>query len=164
MEVQMARRPRPKIRYTPQWEGPIAGFTVNAIRRVFPSLASRYEFEDLLQEARIKFFMCCRAYQGKVDNPAWFMSLYKRALVNHLNTLTERNARYNFLDYNDPSHIPDAGTTGGEGELMEVLQVIANLPAEFSGVMTALVTGQTKGVSKSQVGALQHRLQKELQG
>lgn len=156
-------RTRPKIKYRPTWGGPIAGFTVNAIRKVFPMMANQYEFEDLLQEAQIKFLACCRAYSGKVDNPAWFMSLYKRALVNHLTTLAERNSRYNFLDYNDPALLPDVLDASLNGsELIEVMQVMTNLPTEFAEVLTSLVTGQKKHVSKRRVRELRERLGQEL--
>ncbi len=145
---------RPKLPFQPCWTGPIEGYTINAIKRYYPKLQTTYEFEDLIQEAYIKFMTCCRAYSGRqgnsarvrVTNPSWFMSLYKTALNNHLTSLVQRHGRYNFLEYSDPAEL-DMVTEADPGELMHVLKVLANLPSEFTEVQVDLVGGAAKGIT-----------------
>jgi len=49
------------------------------------------EMEDARQEAYVVFLKVKKAYGSKVDNGAWFMSLYKRALANRFNDLSDKN-------------------------------------------------------------------------
>lgn len=132
---------KPKIRtYTPCWTGPIEGYSINVVRRAWPQLSASYEFEDLLQEAYIKFLMCSRRYRGKVTNAAWFMSLYKCALCNHLASLASRNARYSFTEFKDITH-----NTCSEPDFLEcsceTIEVLLNLPAEMQTVLSNLIAG-----------------------
>lgn len=124
---------RPKIKFTPCWKGPIEGFTVNIIRRFYPQVAGSYEFEDLLQEAYIKFLVCCRVYKNKIDNPAWFMSLYKQALTNQLITIVQRHRRYSFVEYQDPGTLPET-----PADSCEIIQVLKSLPKELLEVLTIM--------------------------
>lgn len=144
--------PRPKIRhFVPHWTGPIEGYTVNVIRRYYSMLAAEHEFEDLLQEAYIKYLACVRAYQGKVNNGAWFMALYKRALNNHLQSLLLRHSRYKLLEYGDDANFPEASVNGDVGE---VLQILNALPSDLVDVMTSLTAGVRKGVSLKKIRRL----------
>jgi hypothetical protein len=63
------------------------------------------EKEDALQECAAIFFHCHRKYYGpRVDNAAWFMSLYKRAVINKFN-------KYAIADQNKYRAIIDDNTT-----------------------------------------------------
>ena len=104
---------RPRVRgFIPRWTGPIEGYTINLVRRYYPQLAAEHEFEDLLQEAYIKYLICVRTYKGRVDNGAWFMSLYKRALTNHLPSLLHRHARYKLLEYGGDASSQEPSISG----------------------------------------------------
>lgn len=143
---------RPRIRnYTPQWTGPIEGYTVNTIRNIYPRFAAEYEFEDLLQEAYIKYLACVRAYSGRVTNARWFMALYKRAFNNHLYSLLRRRSRYSFIEYEDGATLPELSVSG---DAAEVLQLIAELPKDLVRVVEILLTGARKGVSMEQIRRL----------
>ena len=143
---------RPKIlNFIPRWTGPIEGYTINLVRRYYPQLAAEHEFEDLLQEAYIKYLVCARRYKGKVDNGAWFMALYKRALSNHLHSLLLRHARYKLLEYGDGAQLPEPSVNG---EVAEVLQILTTLPSELAEVMTAVMAGARKGVSLKKIQEL----------
>jgi DNA-directed RNA polymerase specialized sigma24 family protein len=159
------KRHHPKIKFQPQWRGPIEGYTINTLRRYYPKLMATHEFEDLLQEARIKFLVCqrayCRkAYKGGGGNAAWFMAYYKCSLINHLNTLVMRNSRYNFLEYSDPVLLIEPLLA--EDNEIDVLRVLANLPTEFAEVLMLLANGVKKGVSVKKVEALHHYLVQEM--
>ena len=73
-----------KIKFTPRWEGAIKGHAVNTVKSFFPKLCADHEFDDLMQEAYIVFLKCSRRYRDTVDNPAWFMSLFRNSLRNKL--------------------------------------------------------------------------------
>ena len=153
-------KPKPKIRvYTPCWTGPIEGYSINAVRVVWPRLVAQYEFEDLLQEAYLKFLVCSRCYKGKVTNPAWFMSLYKCALHNHLASLIVRGARYSFTEFKgtpfSTPHEPDFLDHSAE-----TLEVLLKLPADMQTVLTQLVSGGK--AKQKQVRWLKQYLTQEL--
>ena len=136
-------RPRPRIRhYVPRWSGPIEGYTINTLLRYYPSLSAEYEFEDLLQEAYIKYLSCVRCYSGKLTSAAWFMALYKRALTNHLHTLRERSLRYSLVEYTEEH---ERSTDGGDaGEFAQLLERrLAALPPRLLRVVPRLVNGMS---------------------
>lgn len=96
----------PSAKFTAQWKGPIEGHAVNQVKRWFPSLCAEHEFDDLMQEAFLVFMRCSHRYAGRVDNPAWFMSLFSRALSNRLINLAARCGRIFSLedvDVHEPS-------------------------------------------------------------
>jgi hypothetical protein len=80
---------RVKLGYRAKWEGPIHGFTVNTIRKFYPSLCAEHEFDDLLQEAYIVFMRCIEGFKPNPADPAapQFMGYYKCSLRNHLMNL-----------------------------------------------------------------------------
>ncbi len=79
-----------KLRFVPQWDGPIVGWSKNYIRKNQWRMDYLYEFEDLLQEAYIKFLHCKFKYP-KVIEPKHFMSLYQSSLINHFNNLSNKS-------------------------------------------------------------------------
>lgn len=162
---------RPKLRrkYTPRWSGPIEGYTINILRRIYPRFAGQMEFEDLVQEAHIKFLVCARCYSkpssrwGTVDNGAWFMALYKRSLDNQLKTLLQRQSRYSFLDYGRDEIIAELYVTkNNPSEDVAILELLASLPQELAGVLALLVKGVRAGVPTHLVSKLREVLQGQL--
>ena len=91
-------RKTPVIPFRPIWPGSIEGHAVNTVRYYYGKLHPWHEFDDLLQEAYIVFIKCSRAYAGKVDNPAWFMSLFSHSLRNRFINLIRHGPRYNFIE------------------------------------------------------------------
>lgn len=98
--------------------------------------------DDALQECALVFAKCHKRYRYVVDNPAWFMSLYKVALLNHWNTLAVRDGRAramavpDVIETTDPAQGPLlAALHGASDELQQVLCMIANAPAELMGIL-----------------------------
>ena len=50
-------------------------------------------FDDVYQEAYIKFMEIEKRYAGSIDSPQWFMSLFKTALANKITDLANMNQR-----------------------------------------------------------------------
>lgn len=74
--------------YEPTWDGPIAGWATNYLRKNHWRVASWIEFEDLLQDARHKYLECERRYGKTAENGKHFMSLFKRCLTTHFADLS----------------------------------------------------------------------------
>lgn len=84
-----------KLPYMPRFEGPFQGRAFNWAKQLHPKLGFKgLEFDDLLQEAAMVFFSCRKRYEGTVDNPAWFMSLFQRALFTRSVDLQRTNFPY----------------------------------------------------------------------
>lgn len=80
---------RERLNFDPEFNGKIAGWTTNYIHRNFWKFCSNYEFEDLVQEAYIKFLQCRDRYVS-VREPAHFMSLYQTSIRNHFSDLAKK--------------------------------------------------------------------------
>ncbi len=106
-----------KIPFRPIWPGPIEGHAINTIRHYYQQLHPWHEFDDLLQEAYIVFFKCKRAYSGRVDNAAWFMSLFSHSLRNRLINLIRHGPRYNFIEDLDLAETDTANALDNDGYL-----------------------------------------------
>lgn len=70
--------PQP-ARFIPAFRGSIEGYAVKAIHQLYPRVKHRFDLDDLYQEAAEAYLFCRRRYVT-VDNPAWFMALYKQVL------------------------------------------------------------------------------------
>lgn len=82
-----------RMTYEPRWDDGMARYAKRWVarhhHRVRPLCPER---EDALQECLVVFAKCARLYAGKIDNPAWFMAVYKTALARYWCDL-ERHSR-----------------------------------------------------------------------
>ena len=76
--------------YEPRWSPEIEGYTVNQVTKALWRVAITHDRDDLMQEARIVFLKCQRAYPV-VDTPQHFMALYKTALANRIGDLARKH-------------------------------------------------------------------------
>lgn len=83
---------RVRLKYTPRYDGPIEGFVVNFIRKNIWRVPSYLTEEDLMQESHLLFWKLKTLYT-QVDNPKWFMTLYKTAFSNRINDLSNRKSK-----------------------------------------------------------------------
>lgn len=123
-----------KIPFRPIWPGPIEGHAINTVRYYYGRLNAWHEFDDLLQEAYIVFIKCKRAYGSKVDNPAWFMSLFSNSLRNRFINLIRHGPRYNFIEDLEAINIEATGDLENDGYLRCLLE---DLPSVLN-MMTRL--------------------------
>jgi hypothetical protein len=106
--------------------------------------------EDALQQCGVVFARCLRLYNrrsaqsgwGRVDNAAWFMALFKRALANEFNTLSRNIGRSHRAELEAAAEMrqrpgtrvernPGPLLAGLSDELRQVLRVLAVAPSEF---------------------------------
>lgn len=135
--------PRRKVPYRPRFAGAFKGRAFNAVRRIYPKLAAEHEFDDLLQEAALVFLVCREKYlaQAKaggriVDNPAWFMSLFSRALYNRFVDLQRASFSYIPID-----ELADADHPMSERDLGFCWRTLCELPADVRELLTVLGGG-----------------------
>lgn len=142
----------------PKWQGAFEGWSRNWVRQNFWRVDRIFQSpEDALQQCAMVFARCLVHYEGTVDNEAWFMALYKRALANHWYANGARNIANKEI-FGDPHELealkPAASLYQDEeealpgldgaveiwesasGELRQVLSMIANGPAELVEILT----------------------------
>lgn len=121
-----------------------------------------------MQEAWIVFDRCAKKYSGLVDNPAWFMALYQRALIGQFNDFSTISSRRRHVIsesnlVNDDGELPTdlrepVGEVCNEGELRvlvrqapsEVKMVLAllfNAPSELLEMISDAFQGARKSNS-----------------
>lgn len=145
---------RKKYNPLPRWQGVFEQWTQKFVNKNHWRVAYVWgSHEDVMQECGLVFARCLDRYRGKVDNHAWFMSLYKISIINEFNTMAVRDGRQGALiaysvdeirmdddgeSYGHNLVASDMGSThwGGllshlsmiGGDLIEVMTCIAGMP------------------------------------
>lgn len=131
----------------PEWTGAVEGWSKRWVRtnfwRVEVTLGSR---EDALQQCGMIFAKVCRRYETRVDNAAWMMTLYKRALFNHWIILARKETdnkrmltdlKIEMLEAS--VYVPSSRLSllwrMASPELTKVMQTIGNAPAEVLDIL-----------------------------
>jgi len=99
------KRSRSTLKFEPEFDGPIAGWAVNYIKQNLWRFTPFLDFDDLYQEAYVKFRYVADKYPEVVE-PQHFMSLFKISLVNHFHSLSwkrmeERKVIVHECDYDN---------------------------------------------------------------
>lgn len=125
-----------------EWKGPFEGWARNWVHanfwRVREVLGSE---EDALQECALVFVRCVKRYGTMVDNPAWMMSLFKRAVANEWHTYSLTDSGMRSLEINDEEQVDHntgyllAAITGASAEAQQVIQVVLSAPTEFLDIL-----------------------------
>lgn len=139
--------PSEAVRFIPAFRGPIEGYAVKAIHRLYPQVKHRYEYEDLYQEAAEVYLSCRRRYV--VDNPAWFMALYKLCLFSRLANIVNNCCKHGRCESFEALFEVESEPRSFSHPQMEVacvaeLTVLINqIPMELAEVVQALVSDVT---------------------
>lgn len=138
-------RVRPRIHYRPRWEGPFENYARAFSKRNHWRVKHIHPTEeDAVQECGIVFTKCVNRYFGTVNNPAWFMGLYKVALMNQFNVFAVKDGQRRSVEQDAPADSEwqaqvsvdhNLGPLGHElraykDEIREVLTVLANAPRD----------------------------------
>lgn len=130
--------------YVPEWHGAIEGYTVNQVTRALWRVAITHDREDLMQEARIVFLKCQRAYPV-IDTPQHFMALYKTALTNRIADLSNKHTRIASVSVGDDPDIStrreQAGALDNDGCLSSLIR---QAPREVSMVLALFLNAPTE--------------------
>lgn len=84
-------------KFFPVYKGAIEGFVKNySVKNLWRVESSVHSLDDIFQDSYILFLELKKKYGKDVNNPKWFMSLYKVSFINYFNKLSNR--RTDFYD------------------------------------------------------------------
>lgn len=90
--VKKERLEKPPVQI--EWSGVFEGYARNYVsRNLWRVSAYLGDRDDALQQCALTFYECKARYQNHVDNPAWFMALYKRALMMDFADISRKDFR-----------------------------------------------------------------------
>jgi hypothetical protein len=164
----------------PAWSGVFELYSKNWVRKHFWRVKHCIPTqEDALQECGVVFARCVRSYvkARRVNNHAWFMSLYQRALANQWNSFSVKDSQrrellLNFVSQYDlfeegsneehrTAEALDAASTNwgpmlgqlrsSAGELFGVLSTLANAPND---TLAALFSGCSPDRQRTRISKL----------
>lgn len=173
----MTKKSKAAQQYVPEWKGAVEGYAVNQVTRNLWRVIKTHDRDDLMQEARIAYWKCEKAYPV-LDTPEHFMALYKTALRNRINELSNKNTRTAAVSLNDdwqdvrmddrvrreqPGDLDNDGYIAtlvkqAPREVAMVLSLFLNAPAELLDVAEQAWNGSTRGAEKRDVNAMIRRL------
>lgn len=173
-----ARGASQRVKYIPrtvkfEWGGAFEGYARGYVRRNFWRVRELcLSEEDALQEAALIFVRCKNLYEGRVDNPAWFMALYKRALAMDWITMSAKDSKLRSIPAPEIEDGVDhnlgmlsATISEGGAEIQKLFSVLANAPAEFLGLMfnkAELVLSDNPQIAQEATSKLNRRLRRLL--
>lgn len=129
--MKKVRLQKRTLRFRPQFKGPIEGYLVNTINRNYWRVEKVMSREDLYQDGVMIFCLVRTRYARIVDNPAWFMSLYKRALNNHIHDVARVQRKLSEQDA-----LPDQiESTTDSIEAAEVAGLFEQAPPEVAEIV-----------------------------
>jgi hypothetical protein len=144
-QVISNRVTRPGI-FRPRWDGPCEKFAKAYVASNLWRVRHLLTYDEAVQECAVIFARCCRLYEGKVDNPKWFMALFTRGIKNDFHTLARKNTKLiagdsaakKLHDRNavEASEGPlYSALCHGSDELRQVFAVMAAAPQELLRLM-----------------------------
>ncbi len=134
------KRQRPRLAYTPTWQGAVENWTHKFIRQNKWRCDRINGEEDLLQEAYLTFIKISEKYPNVVE-PANFMSLYKRAVWNQMHDRARYLQRKRVLHAETSEDVSDLF----EGRIGEVTNhghlnlLLAEAPPELRQALLVIV-------------------------
>jgi|ERR1019366_4799806 hypothetical protein len=149
---QLRKRVLSSRRYTPQWKGFVEGFVTNFLKKNYWRVQSHMEYDDVMQEAYVKFLYLKRKY-GALDTPQHFMALYKISWVNdfhELSTLASKHrlevCEHQLLDEDsDYFNMIESvvGDTNNDGELSVMIE---QAPSDVKLVLQLMLTAPVEAL------------------
>jgi hypothetical protein len=129
--------PFPRFDWGGAFEGWARGFVKRNLWRVDKLLGDE---EDAIQECALVFVRCKNKYEGRIDNPAWMMALFKSAVAHHWHVIASKNDPAKEMQAPDP----DFGTDRNHGQFMIAL---SEAQSEIRDLMNALLSAPSEILS-----------------
>lgn len=144
----MSSKQRESIKFEAEFSGGLEGWTMKFIKANFWRFAAHYEFEDLVQEAWIKFLYVKEKYPRVVE-PEHFMSLYKTSLRNHFHDLAfaykgEKDLICLAVDSDEEYSDILNGLPGGEPNNGMLNIILSEAPREVRELVRVLCTDASR--------------------
>jgi len=150
----MTSRIRKRVKEVHFWNKEIELWTSAQIRRNLWRFDKIYEFEDVMQEARILFFKIQKKY-SHITEPAHFYTLFRTSLKRMIIDKARKRRRSIVYDPATSAEEIFAGMTEyNSGHLALILE---ELPSELKIVLRALTTGRLRLKLDRPTKKLRHR-------
>jgi hypothetical protein len=133
--------------YRQRFKGSVEGFVVNFVAKNIWRVSKLVDREELMQDARTLFYECYDRYilLGNVDNPAWFMSLYKTSFINHFNAISNKVSKlklvnnFSELSTDEKEFSLEENSYDVDYNLGELMVKIIEAPPQIKEVLSALL-------------------------
>jgi len=126
-----------------EWNGAIENWTKKFISKNLWRFEGSYEFDDLMQDCFIKFMFCRDKYKDTAENMAHFMSLYKRAVVNHFHDKANETTNHRHSDIEEVQNY--AASSICFNNLGFLLVLIKEAPKEVQTVIETMILEGNSG-------------------
>lgn len=134
-----------------EWQGVYENWAKAWVHKNFWRVEHRFGTkDDALQQCAMVFAKCLQRYADVVDNPRWFMALFKRAVIHHWTHHSKLNSQQRQLALPEES-IPETGQTHNGAPMLpnspNENQALVNIwesasPELQQGLRLLLTTGQ----------------------
>lgn len=126
-------------KYVPLFRGAIQGHLINTINRDLWRVDQVMTREDFYQDGLLIFHMLCKRYTC-VDNPKWFMSLYKASLRNHIHLVSRVQTRLR----SQSTSVDLLQACSSAQEEVEAIESFDNAPDEILEIVRLFLTAPTE--------------------
>jgi DNA-directed RNA polymerase specialized sigma24 family protein len=135
--------PQSTAGFQPRWPGACENYARKFVANNHWRVRAILEPEDALQECAVVFCRCAKLYAGRIDNPAWFMAVFKTALLHYFTSLARINQRQLRVRAAiaeqarlTPAYVPASGPLAAamaeaSAELRQVLEAVVRAPQEL---------------------------------
>ncbi len=135
--------PRPRLKWCPQWEGPIRAWAIKFINKNKWRCDSINDFDDLLQDAYLIFIKISDTYPRVIEQPH-FMSLFKRAMHNQMHDRARYMQLKHVLHQETASDVSEFYDEGEETHYGYVSALLEEAPEELREALELLVKNPEK--------------------
>lgn len=142
-----------ELKFIPEWDGRVEAWTKKYISRHLWRIPTYYDFEDLLQDCKVKFIICQQRY-SHTSIPQQFWALYKSCVCNHITDLAiQRSSHTKFVKHSQHTS-DDAVDSTAELNVMigsasiyaqKALQIFETLPGKRVRVIRRYLQIKNRG-------------------
>jgi len=136
MQTRIRKRVMSSRKYNPLWKGFIEGFVVNYLKKNYWRVESYMTYEDVMQEAHLKFLYVKSKYTA-LKTPQHFMALYKRAFINEFNDFAILATKHRHEVCEEAQDEEVSGELANDGELSVMIE---QAPSDVKLVLQLLLT------------------------
>lgn len=149
---------RIQLNFVPEWEGAVQGWVVNYIKKNVWRVEPELDFDDLLQEAYLKYHKMTQYYPEVVE-VRHFMSLFQISFINHLHRLSNKRTRKGMYvsEYFTPNGDPVQAVDMQEAEPVDLYEaelrmLLEDAPKPLAILAVRMLNSETRPVHRRSVG------------
>lgn len=130
---------RIRLKFVPQWEGPVEGMIANLARKHLWRMPPEVEKDDLVQDGYVIFARCAAKYGATVTNARHFMAIMSTAMYRRITDLANDRTDRHEVHLEACGEDRPASCAGLDD--LEVRLMLEDAPAEVLRLSDALHAG-----------------------